>query len=136
METEAQKLLVGEVARRAGVKITTIRFYEQQGLLPAPQRRASGYREYPTGVVAQIRFIQHAQDLGFTLSEVRDLLALQNAPEHGCDAVHDAAESKLALIREKIRSLKHMESVLSRLVASCRAGSPLSECPIIEALNQ
>ena len=136
MKREVQPLLIGELARRAGVNITTIRFYERQSLLPVPERRESGYREYPVDTVAQVRFIRHAQDLGFTLNEVRDLLALRDAPEHGCDAVHDAAESKLSLIREKIRSLKRMEKVLSALAASCRSGSPASECPIIEALNQ
>src|SRR3546814_18121464 len=76
MNTQTPSLTIGAVARRVGVAIDTIRYYEREGLLPEPQRRASGYRSYGEGAVTQLRFIRRAKDLGFTLEEIRELLAL------------------------------------------------------------
>ena len=92
MDTPANRqvkphITIGAVARRAGVGIDTIRYYEREGLLPEPQRRASGYRDYGPDVVERLRFIRRAKDLGFTLEEIRELLALSTDRERGVKTV-------------------------------------------------
>ena len=94
-------MTIGAVARRVGVAIDTIRYYEREGLLPEPLRRASGYRSYDEGAVRQLRFIRRAKDLGFTLEEIRDLLALSADRQRGVKAVKKRAEERLAAIDER-----------------------------------
>ncbi len=129
------KLKTGELAKRAGVNIETLRFYERKGLLPKPPQRASGYREYPTESVALIRFIKRAQELGFSLAEVRELLALRVQPGTTCAEVRERAEHKLLDVRQKIADLKAIERALNKVTATCTGRGPLSECPILENLD-
>ncbi len=130
-----ETLKTGEVAARAGVNVQTLRYYERRGLLKEPERRPSGYREYPPDAVQLIRFIKRAQDLGFTLSEVEDLLRLRADQESACAEVRSAAEAKIKDIEQKIRHLRAMKRALGELVASCvTEGSP-RHCPILEALD-
>src|SRR5438105_4066732 len=98
-------LRIGEVARLADVSVQTLRFYEREGLLPVSRRRASNYREYSPDVVGLVHFIQRAQKLGFSLREVKDLLALYGIPDAVCGDVLAVAQDKLAEIREKISDL-------------------------------
>lgn len=128
-------LKTGELAKRAGVNVETLRFYERNGLLPRPPQRSSGYREYPIESVGLIRFIKRAQELGFSLAEIRELLALRVRPGVTCAEVRDAAEQKVMEVRRKIADLRAVERALERLTVSCTGRGPLSECPILENLD-
>jgi MerR family mercuric resistance operon transcriptional regulator len=127
-------LTIGRVARSAGLAIDTVRYYEREGLLQKPARTAAGYRQYPEEAVARLRFIRQAKDLGFTLSEIRELLALKVAPGKSCADVRARAEAKIADVNCRIAHLEHIRRALSRLSAECSSRGPTSECPILEAL--
>jgi Hg(II)-responsive transcriptional regulator len=132
---DRETLRTGEVAAQAGVNVQTLRYYERRGLLKEPERRASGYREYPPDSVQLIRFIKRAQELGFTLAEIEDLLRLRSDKDSACSEVRAAAEAKIEDIEQKVRHLRAMKRALGTLVASCvREGSP-RHCPILEALD-
>lgn len=126
---------IGEVADAASVNVQTVRYYERRGLLSEPPRTAAGYRRYEPGAVDRIRFIQRAQDLGFTLTEIGELLGLRVDDPDRCPAVAARAASKLGEVRRKIAELERMERVLAGLVASCRSRSRTSECPILQVLE-
>src|SRR3954454_756861 len=127
-------MTIGQVARQAGVGVETLRFYERQGLLEDPGRRASGYRQYDPAVVGRLRFIQRAKALGFTLREVKDLLRLhQDADATRADVKRRALE-KVADIEAKIEDLQRMRAALGELAGACDGDGPLHGCPIIEAL--
>lgn len=128
-------LKVGEVARRATVNLQTIRYYERQGLLPKPPRSASNYRLYPKDAVRRVRFIKRAQELGFTLKEVKELLSLRATPRAKCADIYKRAEAKIQDIDEKARLLRAMRKALSNLMSECVGRSPVSECPILGALD-
>ncbi len=132
----ARTVTIGRVAQLANVPIDTVRYYERRGLIPHPQRTASGYRDFPAETVHQIRFIKRAQELGFTLEEVQELLALRINGRAKCADVMHVAEHKLELIEDKIADLQSMRRALKKLVASCHAGASMVECPIIENLEQ
>ena len=124
-----------EVARRGGVNLETVRYYERRGLLPKPPRLASGYRAFDPDAVQRVWFIKHAQALGFSLKEVRDLLALRITPGKSCADVRRRAETKLADIEAKIAGLRAMKRALSEFVAGCSGRGPIEACPILEALD-
>jgi Hg(II)-responsive transcriptional regulator len=128
-------LRTGEVAEAAGVNVETLRYYERRGLLKEPKRRGSGYREYPLETVQIIRFIKHAQQLGFTLDEIEELLTLRNERSRTCGEVRIAAVVKIEEIDRKIRSLHAIRNALSGLVTSCTNEASTRECPILEALD-
>ncbi|RUL87942.1 MerR family transcriptional regulator [Tautonia sociabilis] len=128
-------LRTGELARRAGVNVETLHFYERKGLLPEPPRRASGYREYPAESVRLIRFIKRAQELGFSLNEIHELLALRVRPGVTCAQVRERAERKSAEVRRKIADLKAIERALRKLTASCSGRGPVAICPVLEYLE-
>src|SRR5437660_1810009 len=113
-------LTIGQVARSAGVGIETVRFYERQGLLTEPARRESGYRQYPEDVVARLRFIRRAKELGFSLKEIKELLALRVDPDTTCAEVKRRAEAKIADVEEKIQALQRIKKALVQLTAVCR----------------
>jgi Hg(II)-responsive transcriptional regulator len=128
-------LRTGEVAEAAGVNVETLRYYERRGLLKEPKRRGSGYREYPLETVDIIRFIKHAQELGFTLDEIEELLRLRNDRSRTCGEVRIAAITKIEEIDQKIRSLQAIRHALSGLVTACTDEASTRECPILEALD-
>lgn len=128
-------LRTGQVAAAAGVNVETLRYYERRGILAEPARLDSGYREYPPNTVAIVRFIKRAQDLGFTLGEIQELLALRDDHSRTCDEVRGAARAKLAEIEAKLEQLDAMRGALLTLVDSCVPGASTYECPIIEALD-
>ncbi len=135
MNTQTAPLTIGAVAKRAGVAIDTIRYYEREGLLPEPLRRASGYRSYGDGTVVQLRFIRRAKDLGFTLEEIRELLALSADRQRGVEAVKQRAQRRLAAIEQRIAELQRVRDGLAQLVASCPGHGKPEACPILRALN-
>jgi len=126
---------IGEVADRGGVNLQTIRYYEREGLLPQPPRLPSGYRVYTQPTVRRVRFIKRAQELGFTLSEIRELLSLRLDHERDRSEVRAIAEAKVSDIAEKIRTLTAMKEALVRLTEHCSGHGPASECPILESLD-
>jgi len=127
-------LRTGELARLAGVNVETLRFYERQGLLPPPPRRASDYREYPPEAAGLVRFIKRAQLLGFSLRQIKELLALREVPRASCGDVMVLAQNKIEEIDAKISDLRAMRSALAGLLKGCSGTAPIAECPIIESL--
>ncbi len=126
---------IGRVARQAGVGVETVRFYERRGLIKRPATPTRGFREYPDDVVDRVRFIRHAKDLGFTLTEVRDLLSLRTTPRSSCEAVKRRAERKVADVEAKIASLRRIRRELRNLARACDERAPSADCPILEALE-
>jgi len=133
---EPKGLTIGQVARRAGFGIETVRFYERNGLIEEPPRRISGYRQYPESVISRLRFIKRAKELGFSLRKIKELLSLRVDPTTTCSDIRERAEAKIADIEGKIQSLMRMKEVLTGLTASCGGVGPVSECPIVEALER
>jgi MerR family copper efflux transcriptional regulator len=131
----AMNLTIGQVAAAASVNIQTIRYYERRGLVTAPQRTASGYRQYGDEAVARLRFIKHAQDLGFSLAEIQELLALRVRHAGGCATVERKARQKIELVAKRIQDLRRLKRTLERLAQACAARQPTEDCPILEALE-
>lgn len=127
---------IGELAQGADVRIDTVRYYERQGLLPAPQRLASGYRHYQQADVARLRFVRRAKTLGFTLVEIRDLLALSSRRDDDMAGMKAAASVKLADVEAKLVELTRIRDGLKTLVASCPGHGALQQCPILNALAE
>ena len=125
---------IGEVAKAAGIGIDAIRFYEREGLIPKAARRPSGYREYSPEVVVSLRFIRNAKDLGFSLREISELLRLEVTQGTTSADVKALVETKLDDIGERIRALQRMQRALRKLIETCPAGGPLSDCSILHAL--
>ena len=130
-----ESLKIGQVAGLAQVGVETIRFYERRGLIEEPPRRASGYRQYPPEAVARIRFIRRAKGLGFSLQEIKELLALRVDTNTTCADVKDRATAKILDLQGKIATLEEMRAALEAMVASCSGNGPSSECPILEAMD-
>jgi len=128
-------LKVGEVAKQAGVNLQTVHYYERRGLLPRPPRTDSNYRAYPPDAVRRVRFIKRAQELGFSLKEIQELLSLRAAPRTRCADVRARAEAKALDIDIKIRSLEAMRKSLSKVIRECSGTGPATECPILDALD-
>ncbi len=126
---------IGEVAAKAAVSIQTLRYYERRGLLPAPERRTSGYRVYSDQALQRVRFIRRAQDLGFTLDEIADLLSLWADSDTSCTAVERRAGAALKRIDTKIHELTRMRGALDHYVAACRARQSLEQCPLLDVLG-
>jgi MerR family transcriptional regulator, copper efflux regulator len=128
-------LKVGEVAKQGGVNLQTIHYYERRGLLPRPPRTGSNYRAYPEEAVRRVQFIKRAQELGFTLKEIKELLSLRATPRARCETVRKRAETKVEDIDAKIRTLRGMRKALTKLIAECSGKGPVTQCPILEALD-
>ena len=125
---------IGQTAREAGVNAQTLRYYERRGLLPRPHRRGSGYREYSSDAVRIVRFIKRAQELGFSLDEIEELVRLRGVRRQERQRVRAIAERKIAEIDRKIEHLQSMRGALDHLVGACEHGGR-ADCQIIEALN-
>lgn len=128
-------LKIGGLAKAAGVNLQTVYYYERRGILAPAVRLDSGYRLYDDGAVKKLRFIKNAQQMGFTLSEISDLLNLRVRQANHCGSVLVKAEKKLQQVDEKIKSLAGMRRILSRLVADCRSRKVTDVCPILESLE-
>lgn len=128
-------LTIGKIAKQTGIGVETVRFYEKRGLIDEPPRTEAGYRQYPEDTAPRIRFIRHAKELGFTLTEIKELLHLRLDPMTTCDDVRLVAEEKLRNVRTKIQSLRGIEEALGELIGACAVGGPDGDCPILEALE-
>ena len=124
---------ISQAAREAGVNVQTLRYYERCGLMPRPRRRASGYRDYESDAVRVVLFIKRAQELGFSLAEVEQLMRLRGVAAGERHRVRAIADRKVAEIDRKIRQLRAMRRALASLIDACRHAGD-HECPIIEAL--
>jgi MerR family mercuric resistance operon transcriptional regulator len=129
-------LTIGRLAKEAGANLETVRYYERQRLVPKPPRTPSGYRVYPADAIRRLRFIKRAQELGFSLREVRELLSLQASRTATSAAVRTRAKAKIADIEAKIRTLEAMRQSLRTLTEKCDGCAPLAECPILESLDK
>lgn len=126
-------LTIGRLARKAGVNVETVRYYQRIGLVPEPQKPAGGFRRYAPETIDRITFIKRAQALGFSLDEVRELLELGDGH---CADVRARAEEKRARIEARIAELKAMQTALEDLIGACLAGRDNAHCPIVETLAQ
>lgn len=131
-----KRLTIGELAKRCGVNLETIRYYERVGLLPKPPRTKAGYRIFPDDAPRRLRFVKKAQELGFSLREIKELLALRIEPSKTRADVRERALAKIADLDQKLRTLRKMKSALVKLTAACHGNGPLSDCPILEGLDQ
>lgn len=127
-------LLRGGLAKRSGVNAETIRYYEKIGLLPPPARGANGYRLYGEEHVQRLRFIRRSRALGFSIEELRDLIALAEGRPDDCEAVRKLAERQLAKVRQRIADLKRIAHTLEDQVAACRTQQDPPACPMLESL--
>ena len=130
-----ENMTIGQLARRTELNVESVRYYERRGLIPEPRRSESGYRLYSQEAIARINFIKRAKTLGFSLSEISELLSLRVDPESTCSMVRNRAKAKIADIESKIRTLQDMKRALVKLTASCQGAGPTSECPILDFLQ-
>lgn len=126
----------GELAKRTGVGVETLRFYERCGLIAKPGRTPSGYRQYPPGEVERVLFIRRARDLGFSLAEIRHFFELSRVPGQDCVDLRDAVEAKLEELRERIKELQAKRRSLERLRRECSECVPMDECLVLNRLRE
>lgn len=125
---------IGELARHVGLPIDTVRYYERHGVLPPPARRASGYRDYGPDDVSRLCFVLRAKRLGFTLTEIRELLELTDATRGDTGNVKAAAQAKLEQVEQRIEEMQRIRDALRGMVDACPGSGPITECPIRAAL--
>ena len=131
----SEGLSIGEVAKATGIKVVTLRYYEQMGLVPAPARTNGNYRAYGVEDLARLRFIRRCRDLGFTLEQVRELLRLSSKRNQKCSEVDRITRRHRADVEKKISDLKRLAKVLNRISSRCRGDGLIADCRIIEALS-
>ncbi|GAC1529039.1 MAG: Hg(II)-responsive transcriptional regulator [Polyangiales bacterium] len=135
VDMEPSTRTIGALARDAGVHVETVRYYERRGLLKQP-RRGAGWRRYDEAALHALQFVKRAQELGFSLDEVADLLSLRSSSsERTCMRVRARAEAKLADIDAKLRDLASMRATLERLTRACPSDGPAGRCPILGAIG-
>lgn len=127
-------LSIGKLAQATGVKVPTIRYYEQIGLLPEAGRSAGNQRLYGRDTQDRLAFIRHARELGFPLDAIRDLLSLSDRPDQSCAAVDDIAKAQLKAVQARIGRLKALEAELHRMIDQCACGT-VKDCRVIETLG-
>ncbi|CAN7628326.1 helix-turn-helix domain-containing protein [Rhizobium sp. LjRoot30] len=127
-------LSIGDLSRRTGVKVPTIRYYEQMALISAPERSEGNQRRYGKADLERLAFIRHARDLGLSIDEIRELIRLSHHPEQACDGADRIAASHLASVRQRIARLQKLEQELERIVSHCE-GHTIGDCYVIRALS-
>jgi DNA-binding transcriptional MerR regulator len=127
---------IGALAKEVGVKVVTIRYYEQIGILPSPERTEGNYRSYTQTHAEKLRFIRRCRELGFPLEQIRDLFRLSSENAGTCQEVCAIADRHLASVESKLADLKRLASELRRITVSCSGSSPMAECRIIEAISR
>ncbi len=128
-------LTISQLAARGSSTVQAIRFYEREGLLRSPDRNSSGYRIYESDALTRLVFIHRAQNLGFSLKEIRDLIGLQTDQQADCTAIRHAAEEKLSVVEEKVADLLRMKEALQVLIGACTGQRPIAQCEILECLS-
>lgn len=127
-------LMIGDLARRTGTKVNTIRFYEDIGLMPEAARTSGGRRTYGEGQVRQLGFIRHARELGFSVDEIRSLIALSADPDQDCHEAGAIARRHLASVEDRITRLVALRDALSEATRSCEGGK-IADCRVMEAIT-
>ena len=127
-------LTIGKLSAAAGVKVPTIRYYEQIGLLPEADRSTGNQRLYDKTTLERLSFIRHARELGFPLEAIRELLSMADQPDISCAAADDIARRQLGAVRERIMRLQALQTELERMVVQCAHGT-VSDCRVIEVLG-
>lgn len=130
----ARAMTIGHLARETGTKVETVRFYEKSGLLPVPARTVGNYRSYDAAHLNRLSFIRRARDLGFSLDQIRALLALSDDRGQSCAAVDAIAKEHRAEVERKIADLKSLKKELDRMIDQCGCGV-VADCRIIESLS-
>src|SRR3989442_819881 len=130
-----ERLTIGELAKQAHVNRETVRYYERRKLLPRSSRSVSGYRIFSDDALRRVRFIRHAKDLGFSLNEISELLALRVASANKCHRVRERTEAKITDIERKIETLREIKHALSELVAACSRRRKTNNCPMLDSLE-
>lgn len=132
---------IGKVARTTGLSVDTIRFYEKEGLLREPERSEGGFRLYSARDIENLHFIHKAQELGFSLADIRELLLVQDERTEACTHVRDVIQSRLGAVRGKIQDLKRLEHHLTQALSKCehalgdgKAGTAHEQCPVLEEI--
>ena len=131
-----RSLMIGDLARRTGTKVNTIRFYEERGLLPRPARTASGRRTYGADDLRRLAFIRHARSLGFGVDVIRSLLDLAEHPDQECAAASEIAARHLADVDQRSKQLRALRTELRRMIAECARGTRVADCSILETLGE
>ena len=126
-------LTIGDLSRETGCKVQTIRYYEEIGLMPVPERSAGNQRRYGKGHLDRLGFIRHGRELGFSLEAIRELLSLADHPARSCQAADAIARAQLHQVESRITRLRALEKELKRMVVEC-AGGHISDCRVIEVL--
>lgn len=126
---------IGDLARMSGVKVPTIRYYEQAGLLPPPLRTEGNQRRFGQPDLERLQFIRHARDLGLPMEAIRDLLELSAHPEAPCSRADEIAATQLKAVRHKIERLRRLETELQRIVAACGHDHVVADCQVLRALG-
>jgi Cd(II)/Pb(II)-responsive transcriptional regulator len=126
---------IGELARLADCKVETVRYYEQQGLLPAPERSEGNYRMYGNLHLERLRFIRHCRSLGMTLDNIRMLLSFRDSPEEACGPVDALLDEHIGTVAARISELKILEAQLRALRGQCRSASSSRDCRILQELG-
>jgi len=129
-----RQMTIGVLSKAAGVKVTTIRYYESIDLMDEPERSESGQRHYDNEAVKRLSFIRHARDLGFPIDSIRDLINLQAQPGEDCGHVDIIARKQLTDVRQKLSQLEALEAELKRMISACEGGS-VSTCKVLESLS-
>ncbi len=132
---KTKSFTIGRLASKAGVNLETVRFYERKGLLPRPPRSASGYRLFPAEAERRLKFIRRAQELGFSLAEIAELLSLRVSRHTTSEEIRARAEAKITDIEAKMRSLDSIRKTLRKLTRVCDGCGPVARCPILESLD-
>jgi len=127
------RLTIGELSRRTGVNIETVRYYERAGVLPKPPRTGGGHRVYDEGLLKRLTFVRRARELGFSLDEIRALLSLVDGGDFTCAEVYGLTAKHLEAVRRRIAGLRRMERGLKAMAAECDRGE-VPECPIVDTL--
>ena len=126
---------IGQLATQAGVNVQTVRLYERLGLLHAPRRSASGYREYTEDAIASIRFIKQAKELGFTLNDIKSLLDMRKRGSHTVADMRATARARLEVIDQKIKQLEQMRDAIQHGLASCKCPEQFPECVFVRLFD-
>jgi DNA-binding transcriptional MerR regulator len=129
-----KQMTIGRLSKAAGVKVTTIRYYESINLMGVPDRSTSGQRLYDDEAIQRLSFIRHARDLGFPIDSIRDLIDLQHQPGEDCAHVDAIARRQLANVRLKLSQLEALEGELKRMISACEGGT-IASCKVLESLS-
>jgi Cd(II)/Pb(II)-responsive transcriptional regulator len=131
---DAEQLKIGELAKQTGSQVETIRYYEREGLLPAPARSGGNYRLYGSAHVERLQFIRHCRSLDMTLDEIRSLLSFRDAPEQSCLAVNELLDKHIDHVAARIKELQALQRQLKALRSTCHSAQTAKDCEILQTL--